>query len=80
MASRWSPHSPPTSTDRAAGHRGTGDARAADLLLLDQLHVHLPIGLLVNDAETLEILHANPALLRFADPDLTLDEVVGSRT
>ena len=31
-----------------------------DLLLLEGLHAHLPVGLLVNDADTLEILHANP--------------------
>ena len=33
-----------------------------DLLLLEELHAHLPVGLLVNDADTLEILHANPPL------------------
>jgi DNA-binding CsgD family transcriptional regulator len=48
-------------------------------VLLEGLHARLPIGLLVNDAETLEILYANSALLRFADPDLTLDHVIGSR-
>ena len=52
---------------------------AAALLLVDQLHAHVPIGLLVYDAENLELLHANPTILSFADPDLTLDEVVESR-
>jgi DNA-binding CsgD family transcriptional regulator len=49
----------------------------ADLQLLEELHAHLPVGLLVGDAETLEILHASPALLGSADPNLTLEEVVG---
>ncbi len=56
------------------------DALATALLLIDQLHAHLPIGLLVYDAETLEIVHANETLLRLTDPDLTLDEVVGAPT
>jgi DNA-binding CsgD family transcriptional regulator len=47
------------------------------LLLVDQLHAQLPIGLLIYDAETLELVHHNPTLLRLADPDLTLDDVVG---
>jgi DNA-binding CsgD family transcriptional regulator len=55
------------------------ERRAADLLLLEDLHAHLPVGLLVNDADTLEILHADPPLPGFAESDLTLDEVVGSR-
>jgi DNA-binding CsgD family transcriptional regulator len=33
-----------------------------DLLLLEELHAHLPIGLLVSDAETLELLHARSPL------------------
>jgi DNA-binding CsgD family transcriptional regulator len=63
---RSSPNSPSTSTNRAAGTH----ARATDLLLLEQLHAQLPVGLLVNDADTLEILHANPPLPGFADHDL----------
>ena len=43
--------------------------RATDLLLLEELHAHLPVGLLVNDAGTLEVLHANPPLPGFADLD-----------
>jgi DNA-binding NarL/FixJ family response regulator len=43
------------------------ESRAADLLLLEELHAHLPVGLLVNDAETLEILRAKPPLPGFAD-------------
>jgi DNA-binding CsgD family transcriptional regulator len=79
LASRSSPRKRSTSTGRATGRRETHETRAADLLLLEGLHARLPIGLLVNDADTLEILHANSALLRFADPELTLDQVVGSR-
>jgi DNA-binding CsgD family transcriptional regulator len=43
-----------------------GEARAADLLLLQELLAHLPVGVLVNDAETLEIVHANAPLPGFA--------------
>ena len=39
---------------------------------------HLPVGLLVNDADTLEILHANPPLPGFADHDLPLDQLIES--
>jgi|SRR5215207_241737 len=49
------------------------DARASDLLLLTELHAQLPVGLLVNDADTLEILHANAPLPGFADEDLPLE-------
>jgi DNA-binding CsgD family transcriptional regulator len=79
LASRSSPHRHSTSTSRSAGSPETGESRAADLLLLEELSAHLPVGLLVNDAETLEIVHANPPLPGFADPDVTLDEIVGSR-
>jgi DNA-binding CsgD family transcriptional regulator len=49
-----------------------------DLLLLEELHAHLPVGLLVNDAETLEILHANPPLPGFAGHDLPLEQLIES--
>ena len=49
-----------------------------DLLLLEELHAHLPVGLLVNDADTLEILHANPPLPGFAGHDLPLDQLIQS--
>lgn len=49
-----------------------------DLLLLEELHAHLPVGLLVNDADTLEILHGNPPLPGLADYDVTLDELIES--
>jgi DNA-binding CsgD family transcriptional regulator len=55
------------------------EARVSDLLLLEELHAHLPVGLLVTDAETLEILHANPPLPGLADPDLSRDQLVVSR-
>jgi hypothetical protein len=38
----------------------------------------LPVGLLVNDADTLEILHANPPLPGFADHGLPLDQLIES--
>ena len=69
---RLSPNSPSTSTKRAAGRRASGHARSIDLLLLEELHAQLPVGLLVNDADTLEILHASPPLPGFADHDLHL--------
>jgi DNA-binding CsgD family transcriptional regulator len=55
-------------------------ARAADLLLLEQLHAHLPVGLLVNDADTLEILHGAPPLPGFSHHDLPLDQPTESHT
>jgi DNA-binding CsgD family transcriptional regulator len=55
------------STSRRGSERGgeSGQTRAADLLLLEELLAHLPVGVLVNDAETLEILHASPPLPGF---------------
>jgi PAS domain-containing protein len=38
----------------------------------------LPVGLLVNDADTLEILHGNPPLPGFADHDLPHDQLIES--
>jgi DNA-binding NarL/FixJ family response regulator len=55
------------------------DALAGAFVLLERLNGDLPIGLLVFDAETLELVHANPRLLDFVDPDLTFDELVESR-
>ena len=49
-----------------------------DLVLLEELHAHLPVGLLVNDADTLEILYANPPLPGFAGHDLPLDQLIQS--
>ena len=51
---------------------------ATDLLFLEELHAHLPVGLLVNDADTLEVLHANPPLPGFADHNLPLDQSIES--
>ncbi|HYH62450.1 MAG TPA: LuxR C-terminal-related transcriptional regulator [Solirubrobacterales bacterium] len=39
---------------------------------MEELHAQLPVGLLVNDADTLEILHASPPLPGFADHELRL--------
>ena len=50
--------------------RTSAHARSSDLLLLEELHAQLPVGLLVNDADTLEVLHASPPLPGFADHDL----------
>jgi DNA-binding CsgD family transcriptional regulator len=69
-----------TSTNRAAGKQTTTDAHATDLLLLEELHALLPVGLLVNDADTLEILHANPPLPGFSDHDLPPDQLTESHT
>ena len=80
MASRSSPHRRSSSASRQAAGRQNGERRAADLLLLEELHAHLPVGVLVNDADTLEILHAKLPLPGYAESDLTTDEVVGSRS
>ena len=62
--------SPSTSTNRVPAGRTSAHARSSDLLLLEELHAQLPVGLLVNDADTLEVLHASPPLPGFADHDL----------
>jgi DNA-binding CsgD family transcriptional regulator len=79
LASRSSPHRRSNSASRQAAGRESGERRAADLLLLEELHAHLPVGVLVNDADTLEILHANPPLPGLAESDPTPDEAVGPR-
>jgi DNA-binding CsgD family transcriptional regulator len=76
LASRSSPHPRSTSASRQAGTRERGEPRAADILLIGELHAHLPVGLLVNDADTLEILHANPPLSEWGP---TPDEFAGRR-
>lgn len=65
--SRSSPRNRPSSRARSTARGVRAEARAVDLLLLEELHAHLPVGLLVNDAETLEILRAKPPLPGFAD-------------
>jgi DNA-binding CsgD family transcriptional regulator len=62
LATRSSRRNRSTSSGRSARGREAGKARAADLLLLEELLAHLPVGILVNDAETLEVLHASPPL------------------
>ena len=79
MASRSSAHRRSTSASRSATSRESAERRASDLLLLSQLHAQLPVGVLINDAKTLEILHANPPLPGFAETDLRLDDIIGSR-
>ena len=68
MATRSS-HTP-TSTSRAASSAGK---RAADLLLLEELHGGLPIGMLIHAADTLQILRATPPLPGFADDERPLE-------
>jgi DNA-binding CsgD family transcriptional regulator len=83
------PHSPrSTRSSRAAGSRQDSTTRAADLLLLAELHAQLPVGLLVHDAATLEVLHADPPLpgadgdLGRVGPELTalIEEVAATGT
>jgi DNA-binding NarL/FixJ family response regulator len=66
LATRSSRRRPSSSSSRSAAGRDRETARAADLLLLEELHAYLPVGILVNDAETLEIVHANAPLSGFA--------------
>ena len=57
------PRSPrSTQSSRADGSPQSGTTHAADLLLLAELHAQLPVGMLVHDAATLEVLHASPPL------------------
>jgi DNA-binding CsgD family transcriptional regulator len=46
------------------------EARPVELRLLEQLHADMPVGFLVADAKTLEILHASPPLPGL-DPEVT---------
>lgn len=75
---RSPPHKRSTNNS-SAGTRKKADVRVSDLLLLEELHAQLPVGLLVNNAETLEILHAHPPLPAFADPALPGEQQVDSR-
>jgi DNA-binding CsgD family transcriptional regulator len=75
---RSSLHKTSTSTNRASGKQTSAHAHATDLLLLEQLHAQLPVGLLINDADTLEILHGNPPLPGFSDHDLPVDQLTES--
>jgi DNA-binding CsgD family transcriptional regulator len=75
-----SSHKKATRTSRAAGSRPSGQAHVANLVLLEELLAQLPVGILVNDADTLEVLHAKPPLPGLADRDLPLDELLRSRT
>jgi DNA-binding CsgD family transcriptional regulator len=49
----------------------------AALLLVDQVHAQLPIGLLVYDAESLKLVQVNATMLGLAPPELTPNEVIG---
>ena len=63
---------------RPADGRPEAKARVSDLPLLEELHAHLPVGLLVIDAETLEILYARPPLPGFGDHGLPLQQSLES--
>ena len=67
-----------TSTNRATGRRTSAHVHVTDLLLLEELHAPMPVGLLVNDADTLEILYAHPPLPGYAGHDLPLDQLIQS--
>lgn len=66
-------------TRPAAGGRTEAKARVSDLPLLEDLHAHLPVGLLVTDAETLELLYARPPLPGFGDADGPPEQLLESR-
>ena len=55
------------------------DSLASDLLLVERLHADLPVGLVVYDAETLEIVHANETLIGLTDGDPTIDVALAPR-
>ena len=73
--SRSRPHKLSTS---AASDRTSAHAQASDFLLLKELHARLPVGLLVNDADTLEILLGKTPLPGFADHDVAFDQLIES--
>ena len=78
MATRSTRSKDLTRTNRPAASQERAQAPISDLLLLEELHANLPVGLLVNDADTLEVLHANPPLPGFADHNLPLDQPIES--
>ena len=80
MANQSTSRRRPISTKPAPGRPTEEEALAGALELLERLGGNLPIGLLVYDAGTLELVHANPRLLDFVDPDLMFDDLVESRT
>ena len=57
MATRSTPHKDLTRTNRPAASQKRAETPVSDLLLLEELHANLPVGLLVNDADTFEVLH-----------------------
>jgi DNA-binding CsgD family transcriptional regulator len=79
LAKPSSPRKRSSSRNRRGRSSTENRARVSDLLLVEQLYAPLAVGFLVNDAETLEVLHAKPPLPGFAEADSNLDEIVGSR-
>lgn len=57
----------------------SGQAHAGDFLLLERLLAQLPVGMLVKDADTLELLHAKPPLPGLTNPHLLADQRLRSR-
>lgn len=57
-------------TSRAPGSPRNAQAHGANLPLLEELLAHLPVGMLVSDADTLDVLHAKPPLPGLAGRDL----------
>jgi DNA-binding CsgD family transcriptional regulator len=69
-----SSHNESTAASRAVSSRTSGQTQAADHFLLERLLAQLPVGLLVNDADTLEVVRAKPPLPGLADRHLPLDQ------
>ena len=79
MATRSTRSKDLTRTNRPAASQERAQAPISDLLLLEELHANLPVGLLVNDADTLEVLHAKLPLPGLAVRDLPREQVPRSR-
>lgn len=79
MATRSTPRKDLTRTNRPAASQKRAQAPISDLLLLEELHANLPVGLLVNDADTLEVLHAKLPLPGLAVRHLPREQVPRSR-
>jgi DNA-binding CsgD family transcriptional regulator len=79
LATRSTPRKDLTRTNRPAASQKRAQAPISDLLLLEELHANLPVGLLVNDADTLEVLHAKLPLPGLAVRDLPREQLPRTR-
>jgi DNA-binding CsgD family transcriptional regulator len=79
LATRSTPHKDLTRTNRPAVKQKRAVAPVSDLQLLEELNATLPVGLLFNDADTLEVLHARLPLPGLAVRDLPLEPLPRSR-